>query len=243
MSAGRRRGLTVVVVLLVVFAGLLVAADRAAAWYAEQRLAEQAAAWAVRAGASANQKPAAHVEGFPFLTQVIRGRYDGVRITARDVGAGGLVASRLDVHLVGVRLPLADLRAGDLSHATASEVTAEAHIPLSEFATALSPRGVTVSVVGNRLRIRVPFDVAGFKSSVTSLADVEASGGKLRVRLSDLRAAGAALPQSVADAVSAQLSTIVSAPKLPYGLELETVRVTPDGLVATASGRNVPLKS
>jgi hypothetical protein len=230
-------------VLVVVLAGLGVVADRAAAWYAQERLAEQAAVWATRAGAPADERPTAQVEGFPFLDQVIRGRYDGVEITARDVGAGGLVASRLDLHLTDVRLPLADLRSGDFSRATASEVTATAHIPLSEFATALSPRGVEVRVEGDRLRIEVPFEIAGFKSDVTSLADVEASDGTLRVRLSDLRAAGAKLPQSVADAVSAQLSTIIEAPELPYGLELDGVRVTPEGLVATASGRDVPLKA
>ncbi|HEV7825173.1 MAG TPA: DUF2993 domain-containing protein [Mycobacteriales bacterium] len=243
MSAGRRRGVWVVLALVVVLVGLAAVADRAAARYAEQRLAEQAATWATRAGAPADEKPTVHVEGVPFLDQVVRGRYDGVRITARDVGAGGLVASRLDVHLTGVRLPFADLRAGDLSRATASEVTATAHIPLSEFATALSPRGVEVGVVGDRLRIQVPFEIAGFHSTVTSLADVEASGGKLRVHLSDLRAAGAKLPQSVADAVSQQLSTIIEAPALPYGLELDQVHVTSEGLVATATGRDVALKS
>jgi hypothetical protein len=239
----RRRGLRALLVLLLVLAGLAVGADRAAAWYAEQRLAEQAAAWATRAGAPTNEKPTVHVEGFPFLTQVLRGRYQGVDITARDVGAGGLVADRLDVRLGDVEMPFADLRRNDLSRARARVVTATAHIPLSEFATALSPRGVKVSVVDDRLRISVPFDIAGFKSTVTALADVSAEGGKLRVRLSDMTAAGAELPQSVADAVSRELSTIVEAPSLPYGLELERVQVTAGGLVASASGRNVRLAS
>jgi hypothetical protein len=243
MRAGRRRGLWTGLVLLIILVGLVVAADRGAAWYAQQRLADQAAVWATRAGAPADERPTVRVEGFPFLTQVIRGRYDGVLITARDVGAGGLVASRLDVHLVGVRLSPADLRRGDLSHARADRVIAKAHIPMSEFATALSPRGVKVGAEGDRLRIEVPFEIAGFKSKVTGLADVEASGGKLRVRLTDMKAAGANLPQSVADAVSHQLATIIEAPRLPYGLELDGVEVTPTGLVATATGRDVPLQT
>jgi hypothetical protein len=243
MGAGRRRRLTVVLVLVVVLAAVLVAADRGAAWYAERRLAEETATWATRAGAEPGTEPAVHVEGFPFLDQVVRGRYDGVAISVRDVGTGGLIASRLDIHLTGVDLPFADLTAGDLSHAHADRVTATAHIPLSEFQTALSPRGVKLRVQSGRLRVEVPFEIAGFKSTVSGLADVEAAGGRLRLRLTDLAAAGAPLPQSAADAVSRQLASIIEAPKLPYGLVLDQVRVTPAGLVATASGRNVSLSS
>jgi hypothetical protein len=242
MSAGRRRRWVVLVLLLVVV-GMVVAADRGAAWYAQQRLAEETAAWATRAGAPAGTKPAVRIEGFPFLTQVVRGEYDGIVVTARDVGAGGLVASRLDLHLRRVHLPLSALAGGDLARGRAEQVTATAYIPLSEFATALNPRGVTVRVEGNRLRIEVPFEIAGFKSRVTGLAAVEAVDGRLRVRLSDLRAAGSELPQSVADSVSQQLAKLVEAPQLPYGLKLDRVRVTPDGLVASASGRNVPLEA
>jgi hypothetical protein len=239
----RRRGLGTVLVLLVLLAGLALGADRAAAFYAEQRLAEQATTWATRAGAAPGEKPSVRVEGFPFLTQVFRGRYDGVLVTVRDVGAGGLVADRLEVHLTDVLLPFADLRKGDLSRARAAHVTATAHIPLSEFATALSPRGIDVGVEGKRLRIDVPFEIAGYKSRVSGLADVYVAGGKLRVRLSDLSAAGEELPQHVADAVSQQLATIIEAPALPYGLQLERVEVTPDGLVASATGRDVRLAS
>jgi hypothetical protein len=243
MAAGRRRGLTVLLVLVLLLAGVLVAADRGAAWYAERRLATQAADWAARSGARAGTQPEARVEGFPFLDQVARGRYDGVVITVRNVGTGGLIASRLDLHLIGVHLPLSDLTAGNLSGARADRVTATARIPLAEFQTALGPRGVTLRVQGGRLRVEVPFEIAGYKSTVSGLANVEADGGKLRLRLSDLTAAGSDLPQSAADAISRELAGIIEAPKLPYGLRLDQVRVTPAGLVATASGRNVVLES
>jgi hypothetical protein len=243
MGAGRRRGLRVVLVLVFVLAGLLVAADRGAAWYAERRLADETAAWATQAGARPGTEPTVHVEGFPFLDQVVRGRYDGVTINVRDVGTGGLIASQLDLHLAGVVLPLSDLTAGDLSRARASRVTATAHIPLSEFQTALGPRGVKLRVQSGRLRVEVPFDIAGFTGVVSGLADVEVVGGKLRLRLSDLAAGGAELPQSAADAISQRLTGIIEAPTLPYGLDLDRVRVTPAGLVATASGRNVALAS
>jgi hypothetical protein len=239
----RRRGLRTLLVLVLLLAGLGLAADRVAAWYAEQRLAEQAAEWATRAGAQPGTEPEAHVEGFPFLTQVVRGRYDGVLVTVRDVGAGGLVADRLEVRLDGVTLPLDDLRRNDLSRSTAERVTATAHIPLSEFATAVSPRGIEVAVEGKRLRIEVPFEIAGYRSRVSGLADVYAADGKLRVRLSDLSAAGEKLPQDVADGVSNELATIIEAPALPYGLRLERVEVRPDGLVASATGRDVRLAS
>jgi hypothetical protein len=243
MAAGRRRGLKVLLVLIVVLAGVLLAADRGAAWYARKRLADETAAWATTAGAPAGTRPAVRVEGFPFLDQVVRGRYDGVVVTVRDVGAGGLIASELDIHLTGVRLPLSDLIAGTLSGARAGRVTATAHIPLSEFQTALSPRGVKLRVEGSRLRVEVPFEIAGYRSTVSGFANVEADGGKLRLRLSDLAAAGSDLPQSAADAISQRIAGIIEAPKLPYGLLLDQVRVTPAGLVATASGRNVALTS
>jgi hypothetical protein len=185
--------------------------------------------------------PTVRIEGIPFLDQVIRGRYDGVKVTARGVSTGGLTASRVDIEATGVRWPLDELADGNTAAIRADRVTAELVVPVSELTTALGPRGVTFAVEGDRLRITAPFEFAGIRGTVSGLADAVVIGGSLRVQFSDLSAVGQTLPQSIADALARQLSTVLDVPRLPYGLRLESVRVTSEGLVAAASGRDVAL--
>lgn len=70
-----RRFLTVIVVLVL----LVVVVDRAAWWFAQGTIADQ-----VQSEADLSSRPEVKVGGFPFLTQVLRGRYQQIDATLKD---------------------------------------------------------------------------------------------------------------------------------------------------------------
>ena len=82
-----RRWLIAALVAVTVLA-LLVVADRVgasvAANVAERQLTKQAAF---------SQSPSVQINGFPFLTQAIRGRYDDVEIHGKQVSLDGVLAA------------------------------------------------------------------------------------------------------------------------------------------------------
>src|SRR6266511_1245091 len=74
-SRGRKVGMTLII-LLVALSGLFVASDRLAAYAAERTIAAQAKKELVVRDITSPTDPKVAVDGFPFLTQVARGRYE-----------------------------------------------------------------------------------------------------------------------------------------------------------------------
>ncbi len=101
-SGRGRKAFTVLVILLIVIGGLLVAADRVAAYAAERTVARQAKQELTAQQISAAQDPVVHVSGFPFLTQVVRGRYEKITIDVVKPSAQGITLDDLFVVATGV---------------------------------------------------------------------------------------------------------------------------------------------
>src|SRR5215468_4780102 len=128
MAAGRGRRVTVVlVVLVVVLGGLLVVADRVAAYAAERTVARQAKQELAAQQISAAQDPIVHVAGVPFLTQVARGRYQKITIDVVRPSAQGVTLDDLFVVATGVNASTAALLHGT-GEITADTVTGTARL-------------------------------------------------------------------------------------------------------------------
>ncbi|MFK4185641.1 LmeA family phospholipid-binding protein [Streptomyces sparsogenes] len=106
--AGRRGGhgrlgrvplTTKLVAGLLVGATLLVVADRCAAMYAEKR-AEQT----LRDKLGLEAAPDVHIHGFPFLTQLLGKRLDGVDVTVPDAPAGRVTLAEVRAEATDIRL-------------------------------------------------------------------------------------------------------------------------------------------
>ncbi|MER6141036.1 DUF2993 domain-containing protein [Streptomyces sparsogenes] len=106
--AGRRGGrgrlgrvplTTKLVAGLLVGATLLVVADRCAAMYAEER-AEQT----LRDKLGLATAPDVHIHGFPFLTQLLGKRLDGVDVTVPDAPAGRVTLAEVRAEATDIRL-------------------------------------------------------------------------------------------------------------------------------------------
>lgn len=247
----RRRGrrvLTGFVVLLLVLAGLLVVADRLAAGAAERAIADQVKQEVAKQdGTSA--PPKVDVAGFPFLTQVLAGKYQHISIVLTDVKAkvqGDAVdVPRLDVDARNVKASLDTLRTrrGDV---TAETVDGRGTVTYDSLAKLLDRPGLKLGEQNGKLAVTAPVDVLGVKLTVNGTADVTVANGKVALRFNDLTAEGLPnlpLARQVLTNYAKGISIDVPLPELPFHLNVRKVEPKPEGLVVTADAKNVPINS
>src|SRR5664279_2160691 len=101
-----RKALFIVVAVVVV---LLVALDRIGLLIADSQIASR-----VQKSQGLSSRPQVSIKGFPFLTQVIGGRYGEVDVAVRDVTRNGLTVDKVSVHAFGVSVPLSQVLSGSV---------------------------------------------------------------------------------------------------------------------------------
>ena len=89
---------------LVVLVGLFVVADRVALHFAERDVAKR-----LQADAHTSTTPGVSIHGFPFLTQLIAGKFGSVDIDMHGVDAGAVRISRLTVHVHDAHVSISDV--------------------------------------------------------------------------------------------------------------------------------------
>ena len=233
-----RRAIVVVLGLLLVLVGLDFAARAAA---------QAVVARDVQTTEGLAQQPDVQVNGFPFLLQALRGRYDDVRVKLQGVPAGGtLRLDDVDARLTGVHVSLSTVlrRGRERVPVDAVQVSGTAtYATLDAQANAAIPSGLgTVQFSdGGNGQVKATVHVTGLGAPLTlnGLAKVSLVQGKVRITLP--QSAVAQLPQTFRPAAAQLLTQTVSLPRLPFGLTATAVSVTPQGLTATAQFRNVVL--
>ncbi|MER5704681.1 DUF2993 domain-containing protein [Micromonospora sp. NPDC002296] len=248
----RRRGRKVLItllVLLVILAGLLVAADRIAAGVAERAIADQVTKEIAKQDAQSSA-PEVEVGGFPFLTQVLDGRYERITIKLRDVqGAvrGDAVSlPTLDVDARNVRASLDTLRTqqGDV---VAETVDGTGTITYDSLAKLLDRPGLTLGERDGQLAVTAPVDILGQKLTVTGTAKVTVGKeGQVSLSFADLDAEGLPnipLARTLLNNYAKGISIDVPLPELPFQLVVREVKPLPGGLAVTAAAKDVPINS
>ena len=239
---GARRWLRALAVLLVVLAGLFVAVDRIGVG-----IAQQAAADALRTQQDLPSTPVVRVEGFPFLTQAVAGRYRRVRVRITGLkAADGLRVDRLDATLRGVHVPLGAALRRDVRRVPVDTAEAEARIGLGTLTTALRRRlsdqklAVSLAAAGpDTVRISGRYAGAGVPLTLRTTARLSIRDGRLRVDVErdDL----SSLPEPLRRDIAALLSQSLDLPDLPLGFRPVGVRVDADGVVVLARGQDLEL--
>ena len=227
-------------IFLVVVALLLVAADRIGVAVAERKVASK-----VQSSQNLANRPSVTIEGFPFLTQVIRNHYHAVRLTAKDltVGTGNdrIQISALAARLTGVRAT------GDYSGVTAQSVQGTATVSYQQLSQVV---GVSLGYAGagsdGAGRVQAARTVSAFGKSVTATvsASVNVSDGDqlkfsaVKVGVSD---AGVSLPQQVTDQLTSIFAKQLSLHGLPFQLRVTSLVAGPTGVAVSAAASNVTL--
>lgn len=218
-SRGRRRGLTLVISVLVLI-GILIGLDRAAAAYAENRIATQLTSHGFP------RKPDVTVEGFPFLTQVISRHLQGVDVRSSGIREGPVTLS-LDALATGIALN------SGYNGGTIARIRGTGLITFSSLASAASAAGAP----GLKLSRAGPHSVKLKADLGVISADATASvirTGPEEFTIHITSAGG--LPASLLGPLA---NFTVHVPSLPMGLQVQGVAVTDQGVVVHVTGRNV----
>ncbi|MFI5932597.1 DUF2993 domain-containing protein [Actinoplanes sp. NPDC051494] len=244
-----RRLLITFLVLLVLLAVALVVGDRVAASYAERTIADRVAEQVANQKATA-ERPDVTVEGTPFLTQVVAGDYQEIKILLKNFSApdqtGNMIKMpTLDIRAQDVDAPLNTLRTGT-GDIVAGTVTGTGTIEYPDLATLIDQDGLTLGEKDGKLVGSAPIQAVGQTFQVTGTADLAVADGVVQVRFSDVTAAGLPdipLVNNLVDNYVKQLAYNLDVPALPLNLKVQKVEPRPEGLVVTTGAENVPLNS
>lgn len=228
-SGGRRARRWIIAVVVIV--AVLVALDFGARIVAQDVMASKIEQQGL------STKPDVSIEGFPFLTQVASKRFQQVNITATDISAGPVTITKVNATAHGIRL-----NSYAFSSGTITSLTGTALISFASLGGALTqqvgPLGSLLNGAGLNLTQAGPGEV---KASLNLLVTTGSatwrisrlSGNRLNVRLVGSSGLPSSLLSSIQD-VTLQL------PKLPLGLTIDSIDVTPQGVTGKVSGHDVP---
>ncbi|NUW45846.1 LmeA family phospholipid-binding protein [Nonomuraea rhodomycinica] len=214
-------------VFLIVLGVLLAVVDRVAVAGVERDLSTR-----IAASADLDRQPEVSIEGFPFLTQAVAGRYPEVRFDLGTLTYGGVPVQNLQGVAYDVTAPLADVlqnradvRAGRLTvRGTLTRATIDKY----------APKGVKISGNGSRLVASGEVAVGANKVKFDAEMKIEVADGGIRLRAQKI----AGVPDAIAGLVS---YTIPFKGDLPFDVKVTGVRNVADGLEFTAEAENVPL--
>jgi hypothetical protein len=248
----RRRGralLIFVVVLLLLLLGGLIVADRFGRSFAEGVIADKVTEQ-VRAQKASSDTPDVTIEGVPFLTQVLNGDYQEIRIQLPNLTApidNGRKASLdlLDIHARDVQAPLDTLRSGQ-GAITVKQVTASGTIDYPQLIELIGQKGVQLSAKDGKLIGSAKVTALGQQLDLSGTAKLTVVNGGIRVRFADVKAANLPdLPlfQNIIDSYARKLALDIPAPKLPLQLKVQSVTPQAKGLNVTFGAADVNLNS
>ena len=222
-------------ILLIVLAVLVVAADRIGLLVAERQIASR-----VQNSQDLNRRPSVDIEGFPFLTQVLANDYPTVKLDARDFVVG---TSDRRVRLADLDARLHDVRTIDnFSGATARTADGTAVLSYQELSRAL---GVTLGYAGGG-RVQASSSVEVLGQTVTGIASalVGVTGGD-ELTFSSVRVgvpqAGISVPEQLTDQFSSIFATKLSLRGLPFHLQIQQLVAAEDGVRISATARDLIL--
>lgn len=232
-SSGGRRVRRYVIALVIVVA-VLIALDFAARLVAENVMASKIEQQGLQ------HKPDVSIDGFPFLTQVAGRDFQQIHLTAADQTEGPVTITSINATGRNIRL-----NSYAFSSGTIGSLSGTAVISFSSLGNALTqqvgPLGSLLNGAGLNLTAAGPHEV---KASLNVL--VVSGSATWRVsRLSDNRlnirlVSSSGLPSSLLSSIQ---DITLQIPKLPLGLSIDSVQVSPDGIVGRVSGANVPFSS
>lgn len=227
---GKRRGVRLLIALVIGLLALVVL-DRAADFIAERRLAAQ-----LQEAEQLSSRPEVNIGGFPFLTQVIRGRYGAVDLSARDIERDGVRVSSIDLTLEGVEVSVGDALAGrvrevpvESGRGTAQLSYADIDLVVKKYAGPLGQQVEVGSGGPGKVTVSGPLGL-----DLTVGVSVRDDMLTISPEQADLDQ----LPGLVRSLVDGAVGQPLPLPELPFGATLESGTVDADGLslVATADG-------
>ena len=224
-------------IVLVVLAALLVAADRVGVVVAQNRLASE-----IQQQLDLNAKPDVSIRGIPFLTQAIRGTYKDIRVQLPDVDAGDVQDLSVNARLQGAHVSLSDALGGNVNRIPVDQISGTLLIPYDQLARASGISGLTITREGDSLRLTGSVQVLGRSIKAEAVGRVEVNDGRIAINAEQAKVAGIPVPTAVLDEAARLLSFRVQPQNLPLNLRITAVHLTDTGLLVDAVSDDVVLR-
>jgi hypothetical protein len=229
------RGVKALLVVLLLFLGLAVVADRVGV-----NLAEKAVAQRLADSGAISGSPEVDIRGFPFLTQAVAGRYDDVRISLTAAELGQPEGTGADIALRGVHVPLSGVLSGSVSEVPVDRIDGTATLSYDLLAAELGG-DTTLRHDGDGLRITRTVELLGQTIPLTAAGTATLEGNQLVIDVEKAAGAGVDLPDFLVDRASDLLDLRYDIPALPFGLQLTSVRPADDGVVVQVEAEDAVL--
>jgi hypothetical protein len=234
-----RKGLIVTFAVLVV---VLIAADRIALLVAQNQIADR-----VQKSQELSAHPHVSIKSFPFLTQVLGGRYHEVDVSVKNVTRNGLTVDKLTVRAHGVSVPLSKVMSGSVSEVPvdrAEAVVTLGYAHLNAYITSQLGQVLKVSADNGTLKLTgtLPFPP---RISLSAQAKIDVSGSAITLRPVAVASILAKIPgMRIATGLVEQFLTVrLPISQLPFGIQLQRATVTPTGLVIAASASGLTIRA
>jgi hypothetical protein len=253
-----------VIVVLVVM-GLVVAADFGAAAVAEYQLAKQ-----LKEQFGLASDPSVRINGFPFLTQALGGRYSAIDIRATGLSVDPLHDVAVEATLHDVDAPLSEVTSGNLQSVQAARVDGRVRIKDSDLGRAIGIEDLRIQQpsateikellpaeipsAGNAapvnrapVRLVATTDLAGQRTEIIGIGVIELNGDLGRITIMDVRLAGddvgtTGLPREMRQLLLNTLSTDVKPGGLPFTVRPTGVSVETGSLIVEGTANNVTMR-
>ncbi|MCK9877600.1 DUF2993 domain-containing protein [Frankia sp. Ag45/Mut15] len=249
-SHRRRRVLAIVLAVLVV---LFVVGDRVGVVIAKGQMRAQ-----VKAGLAENLKPGdpvptitdVSIGGFPFLTQVLFGKFTDIGVGLDGIPTPGPKISSVRAHLRGVHVPLGDALTDNVGTVPVDDVKATVGITYADLnaylATQKTPVQVTPVDGGKQVKVTGTVPIPGFGSQqVGGVTTFEVTDNKLSLIPSQLTVEGDGLNFSIPVPGELLKSVLGAVPipvsGLPFHLTIVDASTNGTGLSLTATAKDVVL--
>jgi hypothetical protein len=197
------------IIAVLVVVALAVAADFAATSVAEHRVATQ-----LRQQFTLSSDPSVRINGFPFLTQALAGRYSAIDVRASGLSVDQLHDLDVEATLHNVDAPLSEVTSGHLQSVHAAQVDGRVRIKDSDLGRAIGledlriqqpsdqeikellppgtqSRGTSTGDLtrGNRapIRMEASTNLASQRIEIIGIGVIELTGNVVRITASDVR--------------------------------------------------------
>jgi hypothetical protein len=228
----RRHPLRIVIIVLIILIALLVAADFAARAFAENKAASEIQQQGFP------KKPSVDIEGFPFLTQVAAKDFKDIQISSSNVIEGPLDIASIDATLRNVHIN------GAFSGGTIDSLNGTATITFAALSNAMTAQAGPLGQLANTA---LTLSAAGPDEVKATLNAVVLTGtatwrvtrtGDNSINIQLVSTGG--LPSSLLSPVK---DIKLNLPKLPLGLQIQSITVSSSGLTGTLTGQDVSFGS
>ena len=224
----------VLLVLVILLAVVVVAADRVGVRVAQDKIGEQ-----VAAQYALPRQPDVTIHGIPFLTQAVGGEYEHIEVAIGDWTEQGVTVTGVKVDMRGVQAPLSEVSKGSAANVTARTATASAVVPYDVIKKAAPKEVESIGPKGDDLSVKLTGSILGFAVSGTAVVEVKPTAKGIAVTPVSVGSDGATqIPLAL---VKRQLTWVVPVTDLPVGSRISEIQPTPEGLRVAATAENVRL--